>query len=130
MNFRLPKSERLHADKLIKELFHEGSSFFLYPFKVIFLRKIDLSGQTNQILISVSKKKIKKANGRNYIKRRVREAYRLQKHLLPSDGLLIGFIFVGNPEMTFAEISPKMSQVLSKLALELTPKPTQHDSKD
>jgi ribonuclease P protein component len=130
MNFRLPKSERLHADKLIKELFHEGSSFFLYPFKVIFLRKIDLSGQTNQILISVSKKKIKKANGRNYIKRRVKEAYRLQKHLLPSDGLLIGFIFVGNPEMTFAEISPKMSQVLSKLALELTPKPTQHDSKD
>ncbi|OYX16596.1 MAG: ribonuclease P protein component [Algoriphagus sp. 32-45-6] len=130
MNFRLPKSERLRADKLIKELFHEGSSFFLYPFKVIFLRKIDLSGQTNQILISVSKKKIKKANGRNYIKRRVKEAYRLQKHLLPSDGLLIGFIFVGNPEMTFAEISPKMSQVLSKLALELTPKPTQHDSKD
>lgn len=130
MSFRLPKSERLHADKLIKELFHEGSSFFLYPFKVIFLRKIDLSGQTNQILISVSKKKIKKANGRNYIKRRVKEAYRLQKHLLPSDGLLIGFIFVGNPEMTFAEISPKMSQVLSKLALELTPKPTQHDSKD
>lgn len=130
MNFRLPKSERLHADKLIKELFHEGSSFFLYPFKVIFLRKIDLSGQTNQILISVSKKKIKKANGRNYIKRRVREAYRLQKHSLSSDGLLIGFIFVGNPEMTFSEISPKMSQVLSKLALELNPKPIQNDSKD
>ena len=130
MNFRLPKSERLHADKLIKELFHEGSSFFLYPFKVIFLRKIDLSGQTNQILISVSKKKIKKANGRNFIKRRVREAYRLQKHLLPSDGVLIAFIFVGNPEMTFTEISPKMSQVLSKLALELNPKPIQHDSKD
>lgn len=130
MNFRLPKTERLHAEKLIKELFHEGSSFFLYPFKVIFLRKIDFSGQTNQILISVSKKKIKKANGRNYIKRRVRESYRLQKHILPADGTLIGFIFVGNPEMTFSEIQPRMSQVLRKLSSELTPKPTHYDSKD
>ena len=60
MNFNLPKSERLHAEKRIKELFNEGSSFFLYPFKVIFLRKIDLAGQANQVLFSVSKKKIKR----------------------------------------------------------------------
>ena len=60
MNFKLPKSERLHGDKLIKELFNEGSSFFLYPFKVIFLLKKDLEGNTNQVLISVSKKKLEK----------------------------------------------------------------------
>lgn len=116
MNYRLTKSERLHADKLIKELFNEGSSFFLYPFKVLLLRKIELAGQTNQVLISVSKKKIKNAAGRNYIKRRVREAYRIHKHLLNSDGMLIGFIFVGKPEMSFGEIEPKMIQILSKIA--------------
>lgn len=126
MNYRLPKSERLHAEKLIKELFNEGSSFFLYPFKVIFLRKIDLSEQANQVLFSVSKKKIKRANGRNYIKRRLKEAYRLNKHVLPSDGIILGFIFVGKAEMSFAEIEPKMIQALSRLNQELlqTPLPS------
>ncbi|HSF54560.1 MAG TPA: ribonuclease P protein component [Algoriphagus sp.] len=119
MNYRLPKSERLHAEKQIKELFNEGSSFFLYPFKVIFLRKIDLSGQANQVLFSVSKKKIKRANGRNFIKRRLKEAYRLNKHLLSADGIILGFIFVGKVEMSFAEIEPKMIQALNKLHQEL-----------
>lgn len=118
MNFRLPKSERLHADKLIKELFNEGSSFFLYPFKVIYLRKIDMIGQANQVLISVSKKKIKKASGRNYIKRRIKESYRLNKHLLKADGFILGFIFVGKPEMTFSEMEPRLIQILEKLSLE------------
>lgn len=123
MNYRLPKSERLHAEKVIKELFSEGSSFFLYPFKVIFLRKIDLGGQANQVLFSVSKKKIKRANGRNFIKRRLKEAYRLNKHLLPSDGIILGFIFVGKAEMSFAEIEPKMIQALNKLNQELFQNP-------
>jgi ribonuclease P protein component len=123
MNYRLPKSERLHAEKLIKELFNEGSSFFLYPFKVVFLRKIDLSGQANQVLFSVSKKKIKRANGRNFIKRRLKEAYRLNKHILPPDGIILGFIFVGKAEVTFAEIQPKMIQALTKLNQELPKNP-------
>jgi ribonuclease P protein component len=119
MNYRLPKSERLHAEKLIKELFSEGSSFFLYPFKVIFLRKIDLADQANQVLFSVSKKKIKRANGRNFIKRRLKEAYRLNKHLLPSNGIILGVIFVGKSDMSFPEIEPKMIQALNKLNQEL-----------
>lgn len=123
MNYRLPKSERLHAEKVIKELFSEGSSFFLYPFKVIFLRKIDLAGQANQVLFSVSKKKIKRANGRNFIKRRLKEAYRLNKHILPSDGIILGFIFVGKAAMSFSEIEPKAIQILNKLHLELSQNP-------
>lgn len=119
MNYRFPKSERLHAEKLIKELFSEGSSFFLYPFKVLFLRKIDLVGQPNQVLFSVSKKKIKRANGRNFIKRRLKESYRLNKHILPGDGIILGFIFVGKADMAFAEIQPKMIQALGRLHQEL-----------
>jgi ribonuclease P protein component len=119
MNYRLPKSERLHAEKLIKELFNEGSSFFLYPFKVLYLKKPELQGQANQVLFSVSKKKIKRANGRNFIKRRLKEAYRLNKATLIHEGILIGFIFVGKPDMSFAEIQPKMVQVLTKLNLEI-----------
>jgi ribonuclease P protein component len=120
MNFTLQKSERLHSNKLIKELFHEGSSFFLYPFKLLFLTKKEWEGQTNQVLISVSKKKIKKATGRNFVKRRVREAYRLNKHILFPKGVLLGFIFVGNQGMSFSEIEPRMKLALERLVQEMS----------
>jgi ribonuclease P protein component len=123
MNFKLPKNERLHAEKLIKELFNEGSSFFLYPFKVLFIKKVELKNQPNQVLFSVSKKKIRKATGRNFIKRRLKESYRLNKHILPPDGIIVGLIFVGKAEMPFADIHPKMIQVLNRLNQELPQNP-------
>src|SRR5690606_855089 len=84
MNYRLQKNERLHSKKSIKELFNKGSSFFLYPFKVMYMTVEDPHAETNQVLFSVSKRKIKKAVDRNYIKRRVKEAYRLNKSLISS----------------------------------------------
>lgn len=130
MNFKLPKSERLHTEKLIKELFNEGSSFFLYPFKVVFLVKNELVDQPNQVLFSVSKKKIRKASGRNFIKRRLKETYRLNKQLLSTKGILLGFIFVGNPEMSFSEIEQRMKSALERLQKELPQNHLHDDSKN
>lgn len=129
MKYSLPKSERLHAEKSIKELFEKGSSF-LYPFKVMFWVEEGLEESPNQVLFSVSKKKIKKATGRNYIKRRLKEAYRLNKSLLPPAGLLLGFVFVGEARMSFAELEPKMKLVLQKLPNELSKNLGKHDSKN
>jgi ribonuclease P protein component len=130
MEYTLPKSERLHAEKSIKELFEKGSSFFLYPFKIVFWVGEELEESPNQVLFSVSKKKIKKATGRNYIKRRLKEAYRLNKSLLPPAGLLLGFIFVGEAGMSFAELEPKMKLVLQRLPNELSKNLGKHDSKN
>ncbi len=130
MEYTLPKSERLHAEKSIKELFEKGSSFFLYPFKVMFWVGEGLEESPNQVLFSVSKKKIKKATGRNYIKRRLKEAYRLNKSLLPPSGLLLGFVFVGEAKMSFGELEPKMKQVLQRLPNELLKNLGKHDSKN
>jgi len=130
MEYTLPKSERLHAEKSIKELFDKGSSFFLYPLKVMFWAGEELVESPNQVLFSVSKKKIKKATGRNYIKRRLKEAYRLNKSLLPPSGLLLGFIFVGEANMSFGELEPKMKQVLQRVPSELSKNLGNHDSKN
>jgi ribonuclease P protein component len=129
MNYRLPKSERLHADKLIKELFNEGSSFFLYPFKVLFYVKGEVEKGTVQVLFSVSKKKIKKAVGRNLVRRRIKEVYRLNKSLLSLDGkqISIGLVYVSSDLMEFADLQPKMITILKKLSLLLSQNDPKND---
>ncbi|WP_239016374.1 ribonuclease P protein component [Sphingobacterium corticibacter] len=78
------KEERLCSVRLIQSLFHSGSSFVVYPFRVVYrFEKRDVGAA--QVLISVSKRRFKLAVTRNSIKRRLREAYRLEKgaKLLP-----------------------------------------------
>ncbi|EOZ92442.1 Ribonuclease P protein component [Indibacter alkaliphilus LW1] len=118
MNFKLGKSERLHSEKSIKELFDKGSSFFLYPFKVVLLDLPSNQDGTVQVLFSVPKKKIKKAVLRNFVKRRVKEAYRLNKHLLsvgPQRRKLIGFIYVSSEVVSFQYIQGRMVKVITKI---------------
>ncbi len=78
------KEERLCSVRLIQSLFHSGSSFVVYPFRVVYHIEDHEVGRA-QVLISVSKRRFKLAVTRNSIKRRLREAYRLEKagKLLP-----------------------------------------------
>jgi ribonuclease P protein component len=118
MNFKLPKNERIHSKKSIKELFDKGSSFFLYPFKVLFLKIPEGQDGTYQVLFSVSKKKIKRAVDRNFVKRRMKEAYRLNKHLLSKDEdqkKLIAIIYVSKELSGFQDLEIKMQKVLKRL---------------
>ncbi|WP_373521168.1 ribonuclease P protein component [Aquiflexum sp.] len=118
MNKRLTKNERLHSQKLIKELFDKGSSFFLYPFKVMVLQSNFEDLETNQVLFSVSKKKIKKAVHRNLIKRRMKEAFRLNKQLLTpisNQKRIIGLIYVSSEIATFQIIQNKLRRILATI---------------
>ncbi len=121
MNFTLPKSERLHSEKLIKELFNEGSSFFLYPFKVIFKRDKTRDGGNAIVLFSAPKRKLKKAHQRNLVKRRMREAYRLNKHILTGvDPIFLGFIYVSDEIIEFKKIELSISEILNRLKTEIS----------
>jgi len=118
MNYKLPKNERVHSKKSIKELFDKGSSFFLYPFKVLYLDQSLIKNGTHQVLFSVSKKKIKKAVHRNFVKRRVKEAYRLHKHLLNHESeqkKLIALVYVSTDKSSFEIIQVKIQKILKKL---------------
>ena len=118
MDYRLQKNERLHSKKSIKELFDKGSSFFIYPFKVLCLSSNDEQAETNQVLFSVSKRKIKKAVHRNYIKRRMKEAYRLNKAILLSSesNNRIAFVYVSSELEGFNTIQSKVQKILKRIA--------------
>ena len=125
--YTFKKEERLCNKKLIDKLFHNGSSFLCYPFKASWLLIDEPVQFPVQILFSVSKRRYKHAVDRNLIKRRMREAYRLnkQKHLydvLNSSNkkivLSLGFIGKEIAEYDFAE--KKMQKLLTLLCAEIT----------
>ena len=82
-DFTLPRAERLRSLKAIRRMFGEGKSGFVYPFRYAFyLEPCDaVWGRTQsrgiEIMFSVPKTFLKRANKRNILKRRTREAYRL-----------------------------------------------------
>lgn len=115
--FIFQKAERLSKKKSIQELFDKGSSFYLYPFKVLHLSNPDKQATTHQVLVSVSTRNFKRAVDRNLIKRRIREAYRLQKEVIqhtPGKGMFV-FIYTAKEILPFAGIKEKMFLVLKKI---------------
>ena len=119
--FTFKKKERLSRKKYIQELFNNGSSFFLYPFKVFYLPHNE-EGTPTQWLISVPKKLHKTAVARNLIKRRVREAYRLHKNqinLSSGKSLFIAYIYVSNEILPYEEIENKLNLSFVRLNKEI-----------
>jgi len=120
------KEERLCNKKLIDELFHNGSSFLCYPFKASWLVIDEPRQIPAQILFSVSKKRFKRAVDRNLVKRRMREAYRLNKqqqlyNLLNSAGKKIALSvgYIGKEIAPYELMEKKMLKLLTQLGVEL-----------
>lgn len=111
--FGFTKEERLHKRKDIQELFEKGSSFYLYPFKVFWAPQTEVDH--NQVLVSVSSRNFKKAVDRNLLKRRMREAYRLNKAKLSGSPVRMAFIFTSKQIMPFKEIESKIILVFGKI---------------
>lgn len=123
--YSFSKEERLCSVKLIDKLFHNGSSFLLYPFRIVWLRESLSSEIPAQVLISVPKKKFKRAVDRNLLKRRIREIYRLQKSekLYPflsehSVTMIIGINYIGNEIGDYTFLEKKFNAAILKLKKE------------
>ena len=112
---RFRKEERLSKEKDIQELFKKGSSFYLYPFKVLVLSNPNQAHPVHQVIISVSVRNFKRAVDRNLIKRRTREAYRLNKEGVPgSKKLLIAYIYTAKEILTFGQIQEKLVKAFNR----------------
>ena len=123
-----PKNERLSLKRHIDMLFQNGLSFVAYPLRVIYLfpkrEEKDLASQSDSpvmMMVSVPKKKIRHAVDRNYIKRRVRESYRLRKHELiqacseTDKKLLLALIYLGTEKCSYTTIDGAMAKMIAVL---------------
>jgi len=122
--FTLPKEERLCSRKALEELFGgSNKSILAYPVRAVF-QKTEETGI--RIMVSVSKRFFKRAVKRNRIKRQLREAYRLNKHILqPSEGgLHVAFLWNSNELLPSAKVMEKMQTLLSKINESLTDNPS------
>jgi len=111
--FTFGKNERLSHRSKIDDLFQKGSAFNAGFLRVVYLKAAGEKGCI-RLLVSVPKRKFKKAVSRNRIKRLIREAYRLHKHelspvLASGIELHVGIVYIGDkPNITFKEIESSL----------------------
>jgi len=121
--YGLPKAERLCSRKQIAGLMEEGLVLFHFPFKIFFALQPAADGEPCcRIAVNVPKRSFKRAVKRNLLKRRMREAFRLNKldfyALLrrQKKQVIIFFHYVSPEVLPYGHIELNMQKALDKLA--------------
>lgn len=146
-DYTLPRAERLRSLKAIRRMFDEGHSGFVYPFRYVSLveradakradaeradaemtaavETIDAESRHVEVMFSVPKKFHKRANRRNLLKRRAREAYRLHREplreRLQQQGatLRVALIYSTKECHTYKTISYAVQRILEQISQRL-----------
>lgn len=125
MPHKFKKNERLKRRKLIQRMFNrEGKSFAIHPLRVIWLDTELDCPYPAQFALSVPKRTFPKAAHRNRIRRRIREAYRLNKHTLhdfldtQNKQYALMFLYTAKEPLPYKDIEKATKKIMKKLIRE------------
>ena len=113
-SYSFKKEERLCGKTLIEALLAKGKHGSVPGMR--YLVRKNTGCEHARVLISVPKKIFKRAVKRNLCKRRIRECWRKQKHLLTCEnGVDILFMYSSKEILTYEEIFTAIGQIIEKL---------------
>ena len=145
--FTLRKSAKLRHRTLVQDLFKKGKSVYSGPLRVTFraISKEDLEASFRlcipdlmgpvQFMITVPKKKRRHAVDRVLMRRRIREAFRLQWHplkkIIQEDPnirtLSLAIVYMHNENSDMECIASAVGSALSKIRKKIYPQPKGDD---
>lgn len=121
---RLYKYEKLCSLTAIQKLFSDsGNSIYAYPLRAIY-RFVPPSDNHvgSKFFISIPKRKMHHAVDRVLLRRRVREAYRLNRSILLQElnnrgiSTEIAFIYIADDKKNYQTLELKMQEILAKIS--------------
>ena len=118
--YKFPKKEKLCSKILIDSLFSNGKSIYLYPFRIKYSLSSDPDASNHQFLATVPKRNFKRAVDRNLLKRRIKEAYRLNKSLCldfddSGEFFNIAYIYIAKEIHDYQLMEAKLIDTLKRL---------------
>ena len=120
MDNTFDKSLVLSRQTAIDDLFHGGKRVRNSVFTIIH-QKIPFIEVPFQVLVSVPKRKVKKAVNRNYLKRCIREVIRKRKTLLiqtnnsTESTVLYAVVYNSTEKLDFSDIEKHLTHLLNKI---------------
>ncbi len=124
-SYGITRIERIKLKREIEVLFAKGKSVNSGNVRIIFTLALSEMKLPIRFGVSVPKKNFKKAVTRNLIKRRIREAYRLNKPTIFADieplkkQILLMVVYKSNTIATYAQIETDLLKAFNKLFTKL-----------